>query len=181
MSWPVTAYLQGETRMRYKHIGAHYVLRIDKGEEIVAVLTSFCKDKGIGFGLISALGATNDAVIGLFETAAKKYHPTRIQGDHEIAHLSGNITTMKGQPYLHLHGVLSDAGYRCYGGHVTSAVVSATCEVIITLIGQEGDFKQERDFKWEVEREFDDEIGLNLLKLPPDTDEGCSKNDNCTG
>ena len=99
------------------------------------------------------IGATDNAVIGLFEVKTKQYHTTILTGDHEIAPLYGNITMMDGEVYLHLHINLCDATHRCFGGHLTSAVVSATFEGVIDVM--EG----------AVDRVHDDDLGLNLLDL----------------
>ena len=90
-------------------------------------------------------------MIGLFETATKKYHSVELTGDHEISGLVGNISTMDGEVYLHIHINLSDAEYKVRGGHLTSAVVSATSEIIIDRI----------DGK--INRKYSKEIGLNLI------------------
>ncbi len=139
--------------MEYQQFGIYYVVRIDRGEEIVAALKKLCEDEQITLGWVTGIGAVNDITIGLFETAAKKYHPTRLEGDHEITSLTGNISTMDGNVYLHLHITVSDDQYRTHGGHLTAAVVSATAELIVEKI--EGT----------VERQFSTEIGLNLYRF----------------
>jgi predicted DNA-binding protein with PD1-like motif len=55
--------------------------------------------------------------------------------------------------YLHLHVTLCNVEHKAVGGHLTSAVISATFEGFIDII--EG----------QVTREFNDDVGLNLLKL----------------
>ena len=132
--------------------GNHWIVRIDKGEEIVGTLEQFCREKGIRLGTISGIGATNRATIGLFKTGAKEYVRQEVVGDHEITNLTGNISQMSDQVYLHLHINLSDPNCRAFGGHLNSAVVSATCEVVVRVLDGE------------VGREFSEEIGLNLLK-----------------
>ncbi len=37
--------------MEYSQFGSKYVVRFDKGEEVVATLTTFCKEQGIKLGL----------------------------------------------------------------------------------------------------------------------------------
>jgi predicted DNA-binding protein with PD1-like motif len=116
-------------------------------------LRQFCKDNGITLGSISAIGATDNATIGCFKTKTKDYVKKELVGDYEITSLTGNISTMDGQVYLHLHINLSDSDYNTLGGHLNSAVVSGTCEVIINEI------------RGEVEREYNEEVGLNLYKF----------------
>ena len=139
--------------MNYKKLGSTYFVRIDKGEEILSELKKVCLLNKIKLGKISGIGAVNRATIGFFEPAIKKYHPTEVSGDHEITTLTGNITTMNNEVYLHVHINLADSQNRTFGGHLNEAFVSATCEVII------------EEFKGEVSRFFDETGGLNLLDV----------------
>ncbi len=139
--------------MNFKRFGEKYVIRIDKEEKIVETLTKICVVNEIYAGMISRIGAVSKAKIGLFNSEEKRYFSTELLGDYEITSLNGNISTMNGEIYLHLHINLADEEHKTFGGHLNEAVVSATCEVIIEKI--EGS----------IEREFDEETGLNLLKF----------------
>jgi len=116
-------------------------------------LKAFCREEKITLGTVQGIGATNDAEVGLFETKSKNYLSHHFTGDFEITSLLGNITTFKGEIYLHLHATLCGKDHHAYGGHLNSATVSATFEAVIEKT--EG----------VIEREFNDEIGLNLLKI----------------
>ena len=60
---------------------------------------------------------------------------------------------MDGEVYLHLHINLSDANYNVQGGHLNAAVISGTGEIVIeTMAGT-------------IDRQFSEEIGLNLFKF----------------
>lgn len=139
--------------MQAKKFGQKYLIRIDKGEEIIETLKKFCKDNKIKLGTITGLGATNDAEIGLYDVKIKKYFEKVMKGNFEIAPLYGNITTMKSETYLHLHANLGNENQQSFSGHLTKAIVSATFEGVIEIIDGE------------VDREKDPETGLNLLKL----------------
>jgi predicted DNA-binding protein with PD1-like motif len=139
--------------MKCKRCGSKVIVRIDKGEEIVESLKQLCKSNAIRLGSISGIGATNGATIGLFETGTKRYLSKDLVGEYEIAHLSGNISTMNGEVYLHIHITLADSHYNAFGGHLNSAIVSGTCEVVIDVIDGE------------IDRDFSEEIGLNLYKI----------------
>jgi len=139
--------------MKTKKIGNKIIVRIDKGEEIVESLLNICKEYNVTLGSIMGLGATNKVTIGLFDVDTKKYHSEKFTGNYEIAPLTGNITMMNKEPYLHLHINVCDASHHSFGGHLNKAVVSATFEAIIDLIDGQ------------VTRVFDDETGLNLLEL----------------
>jgi len=139
--------------MEYKKFGNTYVVRMDKGEEIVSTLKKFCQQQNIRLGSIKGIGAVDKATIGLFKTDEKKYYSTELNGSYEITSLAGNISTMNGEVYLHLHINLSDEHYKTYGGHLNSATISATGEILIEAIDGM------------VDREFNDNVGLNLLKF----------------
>lgn len=138
--------------MRYFRTGDTYVIRLDRGEEIVGELTAFCKAQQITLGFVTGIGATDRATIGFFNTAEKQYHSAEMTGDHEILHLYGNITTLQGEVYLHLHISLADQEHRAWGGHLNAAQVSATAEVFITVLDGL------------CERARDEVIGLNLMQ-----------------
>lgn len=139
--------------MEFKQFGNKYIIRLDKAEEVVTTLKKFCQEQNITLGWVKGIGAVNKVKIGLFETAAKQYHLVELEGDYEITGLSGNISTMNGEAYLHIHINISDKTCKTYGGHLNEAFISVTGEFLLEVI--EGS----------VERAFDDEIGLNLYKF----------------
>ena len=97
--------------MRYKKTGPVYILRIDRGEEIVETLRRFCAEQKITLGTVQGIGAAGHVEIGLFETPTREYHTTTLTGDFEITSLLGSITTMDGAPYLHLHATIAGASH----------------------------------------------------------------------
>lgn len=139
-------------KMKFKRFGEHFVVSIEKGEEIVAALQELCIEQDIKLGVISGIGAVNRFKIGLFETVLKQYHAREFSGEYEITALNGNVSTMDNITYIHLHINVSDREFNTFGGHLNSAIVSAACEVVIHRIDGV------------VDREFNEEIGLNLIK-----------------
>lgn len=139
--------------MDIKKFGNKIIVRIDPGEEILETLLHVCKEHDVRLGSIMGIGATNKASIGLFDIASKMYHKKEFVGTYEITSLCGNVTRMNDEPYLHIHITLCDDRHRSFGGHLNTAIVSATCECIIDSI--EG----------VIERFTDKETGLNLVKL----------------
>lgn len=139
--------------MEYTRFGNKVVARFDRGEEIIETLTELCKKEIINLASVSAIGAVGEATLGCFNTNEKKYYSNDYIGIYEIASLSGNVSTMEGEVYLHLHCALADEDCKTIGGHLNRAVVSATCEMVIDIIDGE------------VDRAFSEEIGLNLIKF----------------
>jgi predicted DNA-binding protein with PD1-like motif len=137
--------------MKLKKFGNKWVVRIDKGEEIVETLKQLCKKNKIKLGSISGVGGIERVTVGSFKAKTKEYFSQELTGDYEITNLIGNISTMKGKIYLHLHITISDSNNNAFGGHLNSAVISTTGEIII------------EEIEGEIERKFNEEVKLNLL------------------
>ncbi len=136
--------------MQYKRFGNTHMVRIDLGEDIVENLKKLCEDEHILLGRVEAIGATDHAVLGVYDLVKKEYYPEVIDGFMEIASLNGNITAMGGKPYIHLHATLADQNHVIHGGHVLEMRVGATCEMFVTV--PDG----------EVSRQKNEELGINL-------------------
>ncbi len=139
--------------MEFQRFGNYYVVRLDKGEEILQKLREVCERENIKLGSITGLGAANKVVLGLFYTEEKIYNKTTLTGPMEITSLVGNISTLNGKCYLHCHINVCDKNMNVLGGHLNECYISATGEFIISVI----------DGK--IERELNKEVGLNLYKF----------------
>ena len=139
--------------MLYKKVNNKYVVRLNIGEDIVESVKKLAQEQHIRLGTVTGIGAVNKAEIGLFNTETREYHSTTLEEDMEIVSLAGNISEMNGEVYVHLHIALSNSEYNVKAGHLNMAVISATGELFIEVIDGH------------VDREFNEDIGLNLLKL----------------
>lgn len=139
--------------MKYKRFGSTIVVRIDRGEEILDKIRELALKENIKLASVTALGATNDFTVGVFNTSEKKYYSNEFKGAYEIVSLTGTINTMDGQFYTHIHMSAGNEKGEVFGGHLNRAVISATCEMIVTVIDGE------------VDRYHDEDVGLNLFKL----------------
>lgn len=137
--------------MEYRRFENTVIARIDRGEEILESLKMIALKENIRLANINALGAVNDFTVGVFKTAEKKYYSNDFKGDFEIVSLTGTISTMNGEYYAHIHMSAGNDRGKVFGGHLNRAVVSATCEMVITVIDGV------------VERKFNEDIGLNLF------------------
>ena len=139
--------------MEYKRFGDTYLVRLEKGEEILTSLTRLAEKEDIHLASVSGLGAINSFTAGVFFPEEKVYRKNDFHGNFEITSLTGTITQMDGKPYLHLHLSAGNEYGKVMGGHLNGARVSATCEVVVRVINGE------------VGRQFSNEIGLNLFKF----------------
>ena len=139
--------------MEYRKFNNTYVVRIDKGEEILKSIKNIALSENIKLASVNALGATDDFTVGVYNVEEKKYYSNSFKGAYEIVSLTGSINTMNGEFYTHIHMSASDREGKTFGGHLNSAYVSATCEMIITVIDGI------------VDRKKDEITGLNLFKF----------------
>ena len=139
--------------MEYRRFDHTIIARIDRGEEILTAVKEIAGAEHIQLASISALGATNDFTVGVYNVGEKQYHANDFKGNFEIVSLTGTINTMNGEFYTHLHMSAGDEKGQVFGGHLNRAVVSAVCEMVITVIDGV------------VDRRFSEEIGLNLFRF----------------
>ena len=139
--------------MAYRKFGDTYIVRMDPGEEILTQLKVFAEQEGVKLASVTALGAVKDFTVGVFDTGAKVYKSNRFQGVYEIVSLVGTINTMNDAFYCHLHMCAADQEGHAFGGHLNEAVISATCELVVTCLPGRTD------------RVFSDEVGLNLISF----------------
>ena len=139
--------------MEYRKFNNTIVARIDKGEEILEKIKEIALKENIKLANVNALGATNDFTVGVYKVDEKKYYSNSFQGNFEIVSLTGTINTMNNEFYTHIHMSAGNDKGEVFGGHLNRAIVSATCEMIINII--DGN----------VDRFYDEEIGLNLFKF----------------
>ena len=149
--------------MEYRRFGDKLVVRLDRGEEVCAKLLELAQAEDIRLASVSGIGASGDVTLGVFNPRIKEYKSVHYEGDYEIASLTGNLSRKDGEPYLHLHAVIGNPTDKfewhhnpsgvTYSGHLSAAVISATCELVIDVIDGEAG------------RKFSDEIGLNLYEF----------------
>ena len=139
--------------MNYKRIDNKIILRLEIGEDIIESLKEIGRLEKISLGSFSGLGAANDVTLGIYKISNKEYTRASFKEDMEILSLSGNYSTMNDEVYVHCHISLSREDFSLVGGHLEKAIVSVTSEIIIDIIDGQ------------VDRYYDEEIGVNLLKL----------------
>lgn len=136
--------------MEYRKFGDHYLVRIDRGEEVMESLTALCKAEHILLGSVSGLGAADYAKVGIYRVSDHQFEGKEYFGEQEVSSIVGSITEKDGEPYLHLHINLCDDNMNIHGGHLTSCRISGTCELTVTVLDGH------------VERMYDEVTGLNI-------------------
>lgn len=129
-----------------------YVLKFERGEEVVEALKQFCKKENISSAFFQGLGACSYLKLASYNLSEKNYEEREFNQNLEIANLVGNISTADGELVIHMHGTFSDHELRALAGHVLAVIISATCELMLTK------------FSKPMTRKLDPEIGLKFLR-----------------
>ncbi len=141
--------------MYYSESGSGvFILRLERGEKVIASINKFCRKLGIKNALINGIGSLENPKLAHYTVDKKKYKEETKEGIFELTGMMGNVAIFRGEQLVHVHVTVSDNKMNVYGGHLVESEVSATVE--ITLQGIEG----------EKEKKYDEEIGLKLFDLP---------------
>jgi len=130
-----------------------YLLRLERGEEVISAIQSFCEEKQIVNAGISGIGSVDDPTLAHYRVDTKKYSEKQLTGIFEVTSLLGSIALYEKKPLLHLHITLGDENMHAFAGHLVKGIVSATLEVIITV------------FPSTFEKKYSEEIGLKLYEF----------------
>lgn len=128
-----------------------WTLILDAGEDPVECIESFASQHHIAAASITAIGAFERATIGWFDWEQKRYHEIDIDEQVEVLSLIGDIALKDDEPSLHAHVVLGKRDGSAHGGHLLSASVRPTMEIILT------------DTPTHLRKRHDDESGLALI------------------
>lgn len=140
--------------MEYRKFGDTYVVRIQRGEEVMDQLTVLCKAESIHLASIEGLGAAGKVTVGCYDVDKKQYFKATFEGGtFEITSLTGNVTEKDGEVYLHIHSSFAGEDGIGHGGHLNEAVICGTAEIFV------------RCLDGRVGRAHDDETGLNLYSF----------------
>ena len=139
--------------MFFQAVEGGYIVRVERGEELIGALETLMEQEQIGSGTVTGLGATSFARLGIYDIAARVYVDRTFEGDHEVCNLTGSLSWHEGAPFPHVHMVLTDFELRAVGGHCFEAIAGATIEIFVRCFGER------------IDREMDDELGLHLMSL----------------
>lgn len=134
----------------YKQMGNRYVVSINNHEEIAKALVSFCHEMKIESGIISGIGAINELTLRFFNPDTKRYEEKAFHEQMEIANLTGNISTLDGKAYLHLHVTVGRRDCSALAGHLLTATLSGAGEFVV------------EDYGVQVSRVYNPDLGLNV-------------------
>ena len=136
--------------MKYRLDNKNVLVVLERGEEIFESIYKIIEKLDIQFAWINGIGAASNIVLGAYPSSTKEYIKKKFDGEFELASVMGNITTKEGNPFIHVHATISDEDCNAFAGHLFTATVSVTCELILNISEKE------------IIRKECNEIGLSL-------------------
>ena len=132
-----------------------YLIRLFKGEDLFEELENFASTEKLKSGMLKGIGALTDVELGFYHLSEKTYERKNFDEEYELLSLDGNLSTFENKPFFHIHTVLGQSDFSCVGGHLFKAKVAVTTELYFFPLDET------------IHREWDKEIGLNLLNICP--------------
>jgi uncharacterized protein len=114
--------------------------RLHPGTDVIEGIAEVCRQHGVTSGSITTcIGSLQRASFFVVTSMDNKLgggysDPIALPGPVELISSQGTVGQDElGNPFIHLHGVLSDSAGRSHGGHLIAGAcpVLITCEVLI--------------------------------------------------
>jgi len=119
--------------MQFGQLDNHtHAVRLELGEDVHEQIQRFCADNGISNAAISGIGSLDSPTLAHYSIKTKQFTDKQLDGIYEVSSLLGNVASVDGQPFAHLHVTLSDPQMQAHAGHLVKGTCSATLELIIT-------------------------------------------------
>ena len=129
-----------------------HVFRVKPGQELAGEIAGFCRQNNITSGIvIGIIGSVSNASLNFLRELPGNYETKEYRGPLEVVAAQGSIALKDGELIAHIHIHLSNLG-GCYGGHLVTAEVFSTAEVMIG------------ELDYQLYRYADSYTGLNELK-----------------
>lgn len=129
------------------------VIIIERGEELVASLASYTKDRGLSSAwLQSGLGGADSATLSFYDIETKAYIDKTFDEPLEIVSLQGNLSWVSGEPFWHVHGTFGTRSYQTVSGHVKALRIALTGELLLIPL------------ETQLTRSDDETTGLKLIQ-----------------
>jgi predicted DNA-binding protein with PD1-like motif len=131
-----------------------FALVYQTGDEVIAGLKVFAKEHKPRSAHFTAIGAFSDAVLAYFDWESKQYKDIPVKEQVEVLTLAGDVAWKDdGEPVVHAHVVVGRSDGSTRGGHLKSAHVRPTLELIL------------EEYPKHLERAHDPVTGLALIRV----------------
>lgn len=128
-----------------------WAIIFEAGDEPMGGLQDFAREKNLTAARFTAIGAFQEVKLAYFDWEKKSYQDIPVNEQVEVLTMTGDISLKDGQPKVHAHLIVGRSDGTTRGGHLKSAIVRPTLEVMLT------------ESPATLRRRFDDNSGLALI------------------
>ncbi|PRX43710.1 hypothetical protein B0I33_114171 [Prauserella shujinwangii] len=141
------------TRLGGERPRTHAVV-LDTGDSVLDELTAFAAEQDLGTAAFTAIGAFQAVTLGFYDLDERRYLEIPVDEQVEVLTMAGDIVGGGDGHQIHAHVVVGRRDGTTRGGHLLSATVRPTLEVMVT------------ESPAELTRRYDERSGLALIELP---------------
>lgn len=143
------------TRILQESSGERVIAAVfETGDEVMPGLEKLAAEESLTGARITGIGAFSEVTLRYFDWERKEYRDIPINEQVEVASLVGDIGVgPAGEPAIHIHLVVGRRDGTALAGHLGSALVRPTLELMISETPDH------------LRRRKDPESGLNLIRL----------------
>ncbi|MGM9998339.1 MAG: PPC domain-containing DNA-binding protein [Candidatus Bruticola sp.] len=122
--------------MQWKRNGELILVTMVPGDKLKASILQAAKEAGLKAAVVSGLGGVRNIELGLAKADLSGYDTTSFAGSWELVNLTGNISTLEGEPFLHAHAALGGVNGEMKGGHLIEAEINVTAEIFLLPLAE---------------------------------------------
>jgi uncharacterized protein len=135
--------------------GARWMLRLERGEEVVDSIASLAQANGIRASAVGmGIGQLTETELGFW--TGTEYERRVVREPVELVSLSGSIAEEDGRPSVHLHASVGTRSHSTLSGHLFRGTVGVLAEVLVVPFPA---------LAWE--RPMNESVGLRILDVAP--------------
>lgn len=127
-----------------------YIYRLERGEEVFSKLVEIGNEHN-KLCKVSAIGACTDLKLGYLN--GRVYEWKTFEDEYELTSFEGSISFFEGEVFPHIHVTIADRNFNAYGGHLGTLIAFPMLELFVEV------------FEDQVQREYDEDSNMNLMKF----------------
>lgn len=119
--------------MEYYRQNQQIAVRVDAGEELIAVIREICEKERITSAFVDGIGFSDELKVRVYKKSEDKFYFKTFRESMELTGITGNIFMADNGIYPHIHVTGADEEMNIKGGHLISCLIGATAELLITI------------------------------------------------
>lgn len=109
-------------------------MRFLNGDDLIEGMKQALKDQGVRSGVVlGGVGMLKSPQLAFYKGDGV-YQPIPMDEDVELTALNGNVATIDGETFIHLHATVAGSSGEAMAGHFSGGKVHMTAEVAVRVL-----------------------------------------------